>query len=127
MQVIAVYVGDEKHPLEPIPMLLHRANQALQTLERYRSRLDEVTGALSALEVEDLVTVRDVVIVLQRTEMVRRIADELEHPSSSSASTAGSSSSSSKSSRSASTTTDGWLPSTTPMRAAATPSRSSAI
>jgi diadenylate cyclase len=32
---------------------------------------------LSALEVEDLVTVRDVVSVLQRTEMVSRIADEI--------------------------------------------------
>src|SRR3546814_10813856 len=30
-QVIAVYVGYEKHPLQPIPILLNRANQALQT------------------------------------------------------------------------------------------------
>jgi diadenylate cyclase len=78
MQVIAVYVGDEKYPLEPIPRLLNRANQALQTLERYKNRLDEVSAALSALEVEDLVTLRDVVTVLQRTEMVRRIAEEIE-------------------------------------------------
>jgi diadenylate cyclase len=77
MSIIAVYVNDEKHPLENIPRLLTRANQALQTLERYRQRLDSVTTALSALEVEDLVTVRDVVNVLQRTEMVRRIADEI--------------------------------------------------
>jgi diadenylate cyclase len=77
MAIIAVYVGDEKHPLESIPRLLVRANQALQTLERYRERLDAVTASLSALEVEDLVTLRDVVHVLQRTEMVRRIADEI--------------------------------------------------
>src|SRR5215203_3972241 len=77
MSVIAVYVGDEKHPLDPIPRLLVRANQALQTLERYRNRLDTVSASLSALEVEDLVTTRDVVSVLQRTEMVRRIADEI--------------------------------------------------
>ncbi|MBW8825544.1 MAG: DNA integrity scanning protein DisA [Acidobacteria bacterium] len=77
-QVIAVYVGDEKHPLEPIPRLLNRANQALSTLERYRTRLDTVSGSLSALEIEDLVTLRDVVTVLQRTEMVRRIAEEVE-------------------------------------------------
>jgi diadenylate cyclase len=77
MAIIAVYVGDEKHPLEAIPRLLVRANQALQTLERYRDRLDGVTASLSALEVEDLVTMRDVVNVLQRTEMVRRIADEI--------------------------------------------------
>ncbi len=76
--VIAVYVNGDKHPLEPIPRLLNRANQALSTLERYKNRLDTVAGALSALEIEDLVTVRDVVSVLQRTEMVRRIAEEVE-------------------------------------------------
>jgi diadenylate cyclase len=77
MAIIAVYVGDRKHPLATIPRLLNRANQALQTLERYRTRLDAVTSSLSALEVEDLVTVRDVIAVLQRTEMVGRIADEI--------------------------------------------------
>jgi diadenylate cyclase len=78
MSVIAVYRHDLKHPLEPIPRLLNRANQALQTLERYKNRLDAVSGNLSALEVEDLVTVRDVVNVLQRAEMVRRIAEEID-------------------------------------------------
>ena len=78
MSMIAVYVGDLKHPLEPIQRLLNRANQALQTLERYKNRLDTVSGSLSALEVEDLVTVRDVATVLQRAEMVRRIAEGIE-------------------------------------------------
>ena len=77
MSVIAVYHGTIKHPLELTTRLLNRANQALQTLERYKNRLDAVSGSLSALEVEDLVTVRDVVTVLQRTEMVRRIAEEI--------------------------------------------------
>src|SRR5947199_7301734 len=78
MSVIAVYRHDIKHPLETIPRLLNRANQALQTLERYKNRLDTVSASLSALEVEDLVTLRDVVTVLQRAEMVRRIAEEVE-------------------------------------------------
>src|SRR4029079_15345942 len=78
MSIVAVHRDDRKHPLEPIPRLLNRANQALQTLERYKNRLDTVSGSLSALEVEDLVTVRDVVTVLQRAEMVRRIAEEIE-------------------------------------------------
>jgi diadenylate cyclase len=78
MAVIAVYRNDRKHRLEPIPRLINRANQALQTLERYKNRLDAVSGGLSALEIEDLVTVRDVVAVLQRAEMVRRIAEEIE-------------------------------------------------
>ena len=58
--------------------ILSRANQALATLERYKMRLDEVSGTLSALEIEDLVTVRDVAAVAQRLEMVRRIAGEIE-------------------------------------------------
>jgi diadenylate cyclase len=76
--VIAVYVNADKHPLEPIPRLLARANQALSTLERYKNRLDTVSGSLSALEIEDLVTLRDVVTVLQRSEMVRRISEEID-------------------------------------------------
>ena len=78
MQVINVYVGDDKYPLEAIPRLLNKGNQAVSTLERYKARLDGVQSSLSALEVEDLVTLRDVVTVLQRTEMVRRIAEEIE-------------------------------------------------
>ncbi|MGZ4728767.1 MAG: DNA integrity scanning diadenylate cyclase DisA [Acidimicrobiales bacterium] len=78
MAIIACYVGDQKNPLEPIPRLLDRANQALQTLERYKNRLDEVSSALSELEVEDIVSLRDVVVLLQRTEMLMRIAEEID-------------------------------------------------
>ena len=78
MSTITVYVGDEKHVLEAPTDIIFRVNQALRTLERYRYRLDEVRASLSSLEVEDLVTLRDMVAVLQRTEMVRRIASEIE-------------------------------------------------
>ncbi|HEV3400611.1 MAG TPA: DNA integrity scanning diadenylate cyclase DisA [Acidimicrobiales bacterium] len=77
MKSIAVYYQDTKHPVEASTRLLARANQALATLERYKNRLDNVSSSLAALEVEDLVTVRDVVTVLQRMEMVRRIAEEV--------------------------------------------------
>jgi len=77
LSIIAVYRHDRKHQLELVPRLVARANQALQTLERYKNRLDAVSGSLSALESEDLVTLRNVVSVLQRAEMVRRIADEI--------------------------------------------------
>lgn len=77
MRIIALYVAGVRHVLEGSSAILSRANQALQTLERYKSRLDEVTSNLSALEIEDLVTVRDVANVLQRLEMVRRITAEI--------------------------------------------------
>ena len=78
MAVLTVYMHDAKHQLDAIPSILNRCNQALQTLERYKSRLREVSGALISLEIEDLVTVRDVVTLLQRTEVVVRIAEEIE-------------------------------------------------
>jgi diadenylate cyclase len=78
MGVIAIYVGSSKHVLEEIPRLLSRANQALQTLERYRSRLDEVEAELTTAELEDTVALRDVAALLRRSEMVRRIAEEIE-------------------------------------------------
>ena len=60
MHIIALYLNDHRYVLEEPAAVLGRANQALQTLARYRTRLDEVTDALSALEIEDLVTVRDI-------------------------------------------------------------------
>ena len=79
MRIIALYIDGDRCVLEDSAAILSHANQALATLERYRLRLDEVAGALSALEIEDLATVRDVTAVAQRLEMVRRIAAEIEN------------------------------------------------
>jgi diadenylate cyclase len=78
MAVIQVYVGGARHQVQEVGRLLDRANQALQTLERYSTRLDDAVGELTTLELEDLVTLRDVAVVLQRSEMVHRISDEIE-------------------------------------------------
>lgn len=78
MHIIALYLEGTRHVLEDAGAIIGRANQAIATLERYRSRLDEVSDALSALEIEDLVTVRDVAAVAQRLEMVSRIATEID-------------------------------------------------
>ena len=78
MGVINVYAGGNKRQLQEVGHLLDRANQALQTLERYKVRLDDAITNLTAVEVEDVVTLRDVVAVVQRGEMVHRIADEIE-------------------------------------------------
>src|SRR5690606_26111377 len=78
MRIVAIYVDDSRYVLEDAGQILSRANQALATLERYKLRLDEVSGTLSALEIEDLVTVRDVAMVAQRLEMVRRISSEIQ-------------------------------------------------
>ncbi len=78
MGSISVYRNDQKQVLHTISWLIDRTSQALQTLQRFKQRLDSVTSTLSTVEVEDLVTVRDVVTVLQRAEMVMRIASEVD-------------------------------------------------
>lgn len=78
MSIASVYIEGHRHVLTGSPDLLSRANQALATLGRYTARLSEVAQTLSALEIEDYVTLRDAMIVVQRLEMVRRIADEIE-------------------------------------------------
>lgn len=77
MHTVALYAGTKRRILENPDSILTRGNQALATLERYKLRLDEVTSNLSALEIENLATIRDVAAVAQRLEMVRRISDEI--------------------------------------------------
>lgn len=78
MRIVTLYVDGTKRVLEDVTAVLSRANQALQTLERYKQRLNEVSTNLLALEVEDLATMRDAMSAIQRNEMVRRIAAEVE-------------------------------------------------
>lgn len=78
MAVVTVYTKTIRYQLEPITSILSRCNQALQTLERYKNRLNEESTNLTSLEVEDLVTLRDVVTLLQRAELVARISDEID-------------------------------------------------
>ncbi|HEV7941682.1 MAG TPA: DNA integrity scanning diadenylate cyclase DisA [Solirubrobacteraceae bacterium] len=77
-EVISVYVDGVKYILEDIPVVLAKANQALATLEKYRTRLDQVSTRLTALEFEGGVTLHDVLTVLQRSELVTRMAVEIE-------------------------------------------------
>jgi diadenylate cyclase len=78
MGVITVYRGTERHVLQPAARIHDRVSQALQALQRFRQRFDLAVTALSALEIEDTVTLRDVAAVLQPSEIIMRVAAELE-------------------------------------------------
>jgi diadenylate cyclase len=78
MATIAVYRNSVKHTSQSSGWLIDRSSQALATLQRFRVRFDDALSSLSRLEMEDTVSVRDVVSVLQPGEMVRRIAEEIE-------------------------------------------------
>ncbi len=75
--VITLYKGDQRYVIREIGTVLAKANQALQTLQKYKSVLEQALLNLSALEFENLVTLSDVATVVQRAEMVSRIADEI--------------------------------------------------
>jgi diadenylate cyclase len=79
MNIVTVYVGGERHVVADSATILSRANQAIDTLERYKARLDEVSRQLSTAEIEDFVTLHDVMTVVQRLEMVRRISLEIDY------------------------------------------------
>src|SRR5881397_1125898 len=76
--IVSLYLDGAKYILEDIPIVLAKANQALATLDKYRSRLDQVSTRLTALEFEGGVTLHDVLTVLQRSELVTRMAVEIE-------------------------------------------------
>ena len=76
--VITVYRGDKKYVLEEISKIFTKANQALQTLEKYKIVLNQAVTNLNALEFNDLVTIYDVALVVQKIEMVMRINNIIE-------------------------------------------------
>ena len=75
--VITLYQGTFKYSLKDIGVILTKANQAIQTLEKYKAVLDQALTNLSALEFEDLVSLQEVTLVLQRFELVLRIKAEI--------------------------------------------------
>lgn len=75
--VITLYKGSFRYVLRDIGVILTKANQAISTLEKYKSVLDQALTNLGALEFEELVTLFEVGSVLQRIEMVLRIRSEI--------------------------------------------------
>lgn len=75
--VITLYKGNEKYVIKDIGTILAKANQALQTLQKYKSVLEQAFVNLSALEFENMVTLSDVCTVIKRVELVARIASEI--------------------------------------------------
>ncbi|MGW8959844.1 DNA integrity scanning diadenylate cyclase DisA [Paenibacillus sp. NPDC055715] len=75
--IITLYQGTLRYALKEIGVILTKANQAIQTLEKYRSVLGQASTNLTASEFEELVTMPEVVNVIQRIEMVLRIKMEI--------------------------------------------------
>ncbi len=76
--VVTLYRGNMRYMLQDVSVLLAKANQAISTLEKYKSVLEQALINLTALEFEDLATLVDVATCLQRAQMVSRVAKEIE-------------------------------------------------
>jgi diadenylate cyclase len=77
-ETVTLFVDRSRYQLEPIADVLAKTNQAVATLETYRSRLDQVLTRLTALEFQNAVMLDDVLVVLQRAELTTRMADYIE-------------------------------------------------
>jgi len=76
--VVSLYLGGMKYILQEIPAVLAKANQGLATLDKYRVRLDSVSIRLTQLEFSGGTVLYEVLSVLQRSELVTRMAVEVE-------------------------------------------------
>ncbi len=76
--VAVLFSGPTRVVLQAPMTLLAVANQRLQSLERLRRRLDEAVVRLTQYEEDDIVTMQDPVMVIQRALLVLRHVSELE-------------------------------------------------
>ena len=76
--IITIFKDNERYILEDTEVVLNKANQAIQTLERYKKVLDGKLNILNEYEFNDIVTLENVLGVIQSAEMVMQIAEEIE-------------------------------------------------
>ena len=75
--VITVYKGNSKYVIEDTSKVLEKANQALQTAEKYKKVYDREINTLNEYEFKDIVTLENVITVIQRAELVMKMVDEV--------------------------------------------------
>lgn len=75
--LITLFKGSTRYVLRDTSTLLNTANQAVETLDKYKSVLMEALLRLSIEEFDDIVNLEDVLQVIQRAEMFNRVENEL--------------------------------------------------
>ena len=76
--IITVFKGNDRYVLEDTEVVLNKANQAIQTLEKYKKVFDNKLNILNEYEFNDIVTLQNVILAIQRAEMVTRIVEEIQ-------------------------------------------------
>ena len=75
--IITIFKGNSRYVLKDLEAVISKANQALQTVEKYKKVFDSKLNLLNEYEFNDIVTLENVIIAIQRAEMVMRVADEV--------------------------------------------------
>ena len=75
--IITVYKENIRYVLEETSRILEKANQALQTVEKYKKVFDSKINLMNEYEFNDIVTLDNVLTALQRVEMTMRMAEEV--------------------------------------------------
>lgn len=76
--LITIFKGNSRYVLEDTSKVSAKANQALQTVEKYKKVFDSKLSLLNEYEFNDIVTLENVIIAIQRAEMVMKIVDEVQ-------------------------------------------------
>ena len=76
--VITVFKGNSRYVLEDTQRVISKANQALQTVEKYKKVFDNKLSLLNEYEFNDIVTLEIVINAIQRAEMVMKVVEEVQ-------------------------------------------------
>ena len=75
--LITIFKGNIRYVIKESASVLSRANQALQTVEKYKATFDETISTLNEFEFDDVVTLENVIIAIQRAETCMRVVAEV--------------------------------------------------
>ena len=76
--IITIFKGYSRYVLEDTSRVISKANQALQTVEKYKKVFDSKLSILNEYEFNDIVTLENVITCIQRAEMVMKMVDEVQ-------------------------------------------------
>ena len=75
--IITIFKGEFRYVIDDTSKILTRANQALQTVEKYKKVFDSKLDVLNEYEFNDIVTLDNVITSIQRAEMTMIMVEEV--------------------------------------------------
>ncbi len=76
--IITLFKGNLRYVIKDSSRVLASANQAMQTLEKYKASFDDIISAINEFEFDDTVTLQNVVTAIQRAELCMKVVSEIE-------------------------------------------------